>query len=88
MASKNSRAGAPPEIVFEVVLPTNTRTEIAVKTVEYLRAGVNVVCVVDPESQTVNLHYPDRPGEKLHGDESLTFGELPGFSLPVQTLFE
>jgi Uma2 family endonuclease len=81
-------AGASPEIVFEVVSPTNTRLEIAAKTGEYLRAGVKVVCVVDPQFQTVNVHYPDRPDEKLQSDHQLTFVELPGFNLPVNKLFE
>jgi len=81
-------AGALPEIVFEVVSPSNTRTDIAIKTGEYLRAGVNAVCVVDPQYKTVNLHYPDRPDEKLQDDELLTFAELPGFRLPVARFFE
>lgn len=81
-------AGAPPEIVFEVVSPTNSRQEIVKKTGEYLNAGVNVVCVVDPQYQTINLYYPDRPSEKLAGEDLLTFTDLPGFSLPTQRLFE
>jgi Uma2 family endonuclease len=81
-------AGAPPEIVFEVVSPTNTRTEVAIKTGEYLRAGVKVVCVVDPQFQTLNLHFVDRPAEKLTGDDPLTLADLPGFSVPVSKLFE
>jgi len=81
-------AGALPEIVFEVVSPSNTRKEIARKTGEYLGAGVNVVCVADPQYKTVNLHYPDRPDEKLQGEDLLTFAELPGFSLPVARFFE
>jgi Uma2 family endonuclease len=81
-------AGASPEIVFEVVSPSNTRREIADKTVEYLKAGVNVVCIVDPQYKSVNLDYPELPTEKLQGDDQLTFAELPGFSLPVRKLFE
>jgi len=81
-------AGASPEIVFEVVPPTNTRREITRKTGEYLNAGVNVVCVADPEYKTVNLSYSDRPTEKLAGDEPLTLAGLPGFSLPVSKFFE
>ena len=81
-------AGASPEIVIEVVSPTNTRREIARKTGEYLNAGVNVVSVVDPQYQTVNLHYADRPTEKLQGDDLLTLADLPGFSLPVSRFFE
>jgi Uma2 family endonuclease len=87
-ASPVGYAGAPPEIVFEVVSPTNTRREIAAKTVEYLKAGINVVCIVDPQFKTVNLEYPERPTEKLQGDDVLTFAELPGFSVAVQKLFE
>jgi len=81
-------AGASPEIVFEVVSPTNTRREIALKTGEYLNAGINVVCVVDPQFQTVNLHYPDQPVERLQAEDALTFQDLPGFSLPVARLFD
>jgi len=86
--SPTGYAGAPPEIVFEVVSPYNTRPEIATKTGEYLRTGINVVCVVDPQFQTVNLHYPDKPSETLRSDDPLTFAELPGFSLAVQKLFD
>lgn len=81
-------AGASPEIVFEVVSPYNTRTEITIKTGEYLRAGVKVVCVADAQHAVVNLHYPDQPSATLRGDEQLTFAELPGFSLAVKKLFE
>ena len=81
-------AGASPEIVFEVVSPYNTRKDIAIKTGEYLQAGVNVVCVVDAQHGVVNLHYPDQPSATLRGDDQLAFAELPGFTLPVRKLFE
>jgi len=80
--------GAAPEIVFEVVSPFNDRTEITVKTGEYLKANVQVVCVVDPQFKTVNLHFPDKPTATLSGNDKLNFGELPGFSLQVNRLFE
>lgn len=81
-------AGASPEIVFEVVSPTNTSRQIEVKTGEYLKAGVNVVCVVDPAYKTVNLHFPDQPMKELEGNTALTFADLPGFTLPVSKFFE
>lgn len=79
---------AVPEIVFEVVSPSNTSRQIEVKTGEYLNAGVNVVCVVDPAYKTVNLHFPDQPMKELEGDAALTFADLPGFTLPVSKFFE
>jgi len=81
-------AGASPEIVFEVVSPSNTRRAIKEKIGEYVKAGVNVVCVIDPQHKTVNLEYPELPTDKLQGDDLLTFTELPGFSLAVKKLFE
>jgi hypothetical protein len=47
-----------------------------------------VVCVVDPQYQTVNLHYRERPDENLQGEALITFADLPGFSVPVQKFFE
>lgn len=79
---------AVPEIVFEVVSPSNTRPKIAVKAGEYLSAGVNVVCVVDSAYKTVNLHFPGQPPKELGGDDALTFAELPGFNLPVSKFFD
>lgn len=81
-------AGASPEIVFEVVSPTNTRRGIKEEIAENVKAGVNVICVVDPQHKTVNLEFPELPTEKLQGDDLLTFAELPGFSLTVNRLFE
>ena len=74
--------------VIEVVSPLNTRRQIAVKTGEYLNAGVNVVCVVDPAYKTVNLHFPDEPTKELEGENLLTFVDLPGFSQPVSKFFD
>jgi Uma2 family endonuclease len=79
---------AVPEIVFEVVSPGNTSKQIEVKTGEYLSAGVNVVCVVDPAYKTVNLNFPDQPTKELEGDDALNFADLPGFTLPVSKFFE
>jgi Uma2 family endonuclease len=79
---------AVPEIAFEVVSPTNKRRDVMRKVGEYLQVGVNVVCVVDPQFKTVNLHYPELPSATLTADDPLTFAELPGFQLPVSKLFE
>jgi Uma2 family endonuclease len=81
-------AGASPEIVFEVVSPSNTRREITFKFGEYLNVDVRAVCVADSQYNVVNVHYADRPTKTLEGDDLLTFDELPGFSLPVKRFFE
>jgi len=58
------------------------------KVAEFLSAGVNTVCVVDPDRRDVTLFHPDRSTEKLFGDQLLSFPlHLPGFSVPVSRLF-
>ena len=63
---------SPPNVVFEVRSPTDRWSEILEKIAEYLTAGVDVVCLLVPETSAAHLFYPDRPGEIRRGDEELT----------------
>ena len=78
-----------PDVAFEIKSPSDIWTEILAKVAEYLEAGVGVVCVLDPETESARVFYPDRPFEILTGDDELTFPEhLPGFRVPVRLFFE
>lgn len=63
---------ASPNVVFEIRSPNDRWSEIHEKIAEYLRAGVELVCVLVPETESAHLFYPDRPGEIRHGEEELT----------------
>src|SRR5262249_17022218 len=77
-----------PELVFEVFSPSDRWPKVLAKVAEYLNAGVTVVCVVDPDSQTVQV-YRDALPQTLHGDDELTIPDvLPGFRTPVRRFFE
>ena len=79
----------PPEIVFEVVSPSDSWMDLQAKTSEFLDAGVLAVCIADPETETVQVFRPDHTGERLSGDDVLTFPDiLPEFSVPVRKFFE
>ncbi|MCA9053741.1 MAG: Uma2 family endonuclease [Planctomycetaceae bacterium] len=79
----------PPDIVFEVLSPTDRRGRLLAKIGEYLEAGVAVVCVLDPEMETAHLYFPEQPDVTLSAGEELSFPEqLPGFEVPVASLFE
>jgi Uma2 family endonuclease len=79
---------APPELVVEVVSPTDSWTEIRKKVKEYLGAGVNVVLVIDPEAKTLTLYRSPTAVRELTPADTLTLEDiLPGFSVPVQDLF-
>jgi len=77
-----------PEVIFEVLSPSDRPSQILAKVAEYLAAGVGQVCVVDPETQTVRLYYDDRPEKLLSVDEELTFlPPLENLRIPVRRLF-
>jgi Uma2 family endonuclease len=81
--------GVPPEIVIEVRSPSDRWRDIRAKVTEYLTAGVLIVCVIDPVVRSAWLYYLDQADRMIGPDGDLTFPEvLPGFSLPMQSLFE
>lgn len=77
----------PPDLAVEVLSPSNTPEEIALKVDNYLRAGV-VVWVVNAETQRVIVHRPDAPPKIYSINDTLDGGNvLPGFTLPVKDIF-
>ena len=80
---------AQPELVVEVRSPTDRWKDILKKVVEYLDAGVMVVCVLDPTTETARIFRSDRDEEQLKNGDLVRFDDvLPGFSVPLKQLFE
>jgi len=78
-----------PELVFEVLSPDDRWPRVLKKITEYLDAGVIVVCTVDPELRTVQIHTDGASSVVLRSDDVLELPEiLPGFSCRVSELFE
>ena len=77
-----------PDLVVEVLSPSNTPAEMARKRREYFDAGVRLLWEVDPKARTAAVYTtPDRP-TVLGEDHTLDRGDvLPGFSLPLAQLF-
>lgn len=81
----------PPDLAVEVLSPSNTRKEMAIKLEEYAQAGVKLVWYVDPERKEVDVYPKGRAkGKTTFGvDGTLDGGDvLPGFTLPVARIFE
>ncbi len=77
-----------PELIIEVRSPTDRWGAVFQKVGEYLTAGAQVVCVIDPDSETVQLHFADKPSETLSGDDVLSLPTLlPGFTLSIGEIF-
>jgi Uma2 family endonuclease len=76
-----------PELVVEVRNPNDTGPEVVAKCDEYFAAGVQVVWVLDPAARTVAARNADGSVQIFRDADTLTCGLLPGFSVPVASLF-
>jgi Uma2 family endonuclease len=77
-----------PELVVEVVSPSNSAAAIQAKVGEYLAAGARVVWVVYPDTRTVAVHEHPSIARFLRDDEPLPGGDaLPGLGLTVAEIF-
>jgi Uma2 family endonuclease len=78
-----------PELVFEVRSPTDRWTDMIAKMLEYLSAGVSVVVVLDPKTESASVFRPDDRQDIFEAGQTLTVPDvLPGFEVPVRSLFE
>ncbi len=77
-----------PALAVEIRSATNTRKELEKKTKDYFRAGTQIVWLVQPASQTVQVYTALDTSVVLKAPEVLDGGRLlPGFHLPVADLF-
>jgi Uma2 family endonuclease len=77
-----------PELAVEVRSPSDRWTDVFTKVVEYLKAGVRVVVVLDPPTATASVYRDDELQQIFHNSDPLTLPDvLPGFSVPVDRLF-
>lgn len=76
----------PPDVAFEVVSPNDRYTEIAVKTRDWLRAGVQAVVIVDPDAKSARIER--RGGATPVADVIEIEDVIPGWKLPLAELFD
>ncbi len=78
-----------PDLVVEVLSPSDTYSALAEKVSDWLQAGVHIVWVVDPADRTISVHRANRPMRVLKEEDTLS-GEdvLPGFECRVSEIFK
>ena len=77
-----------PDLAVEVLSEGNTPREMARKLDEYFARGVRLVWLVNPETETVEVHTSRYQSVVLDRSARLDGGVvLPGFTLPIHTLF-
>jgi len=86
--SKEGYLETMPELVVEVLSKNDTRAYIQRKVDDYLTAGVRIVWVANPQTQTLTEHRKDREAKTFAASDTVTLADLiPNFSLPVSEVF-
>jgi Uma2 family endonuclease len=78
-----------PDLAVEVVSPNDLFYDVRRKANEYIRSGVRLVWVVNPQQREVEVYRADGTYSLVENGSSLD-GEdvIPGFSCPLAELFE
>ncbi len=79
-----------PDLVAEVISPTDLYSQVERKVLQYLADGVKLIWLLNPEQQTVNVR---QAGSKqqltLTQEDTLDGGSIiPGFAVAVASLFK
>jgi Uma2 family endonuclease len=78
-----------PDLVVEIVSPTNLAEEIDGKITDYFQADVRVIWIVYPDSGRVYVYQSPTQVTVLKRADTLDGGEvLPGFQLLIERLYE
>ncbi len=87
-ATEEGHISLAPDLAVEVLSPNDLAYEIDRKVDEYLRAGVRLVWVVNPETRTAAVYRADGSVSKYREQDEIT-GEdvLPGFRCPIAAFF-
>lgn len=76
-----------PDLVAEIVSPTDRHADVRRKVTRYLEEGVRLVWVIDYLNEVVAV-FTAQGGHELRKTDKLTAGDvLPGFELALETLF-
>ena len=78
-----------PDLVVEIVSPSDSRREVHDKALMWLSHGVRLVWVVHPDTRTVDVHREGGAFATLSEDDSLDgLDVLSGFSCAVSAVFD
>jgi Uma2 family endonuclease len=77
-----------PNLAIEVRSPSDRMTDLMMKVTEYQSAGIEVVMIVDPNTESVALFRQEELPQRFSNGDTLSIPEiLPGFSVPVREFF-
>lgn len=78
-----------PDLAIEIISPSERASAVRAKLKDYLRTGVRQVWHVYPETREVLVHHADGTTYTYSTGQTIPGADvLPGFELPVATIFE
>ena len=86
---KGSVNGAP-DLIIEIVSPSNSHSELFLKYNYYLKAGVREYWIIDPDKRKVNVHIYENDhyiGTIYEDDACIPVAVLPGLEIPLEDLW-
>jgi Uma2 family endonuclease len=87
-ATPESFLDVAPELIVEIMSPSDRWVDVKRKLREYLSAGVNVVWVVEPDAGVISVYRSPTDVQEFSDRDVLVAEDiLPGFSLPLADLF-
>jgi Uma2 family endonuclease len=77
-----------PDLVVEVLSPSDRVSEVVAKLEMYQEAGVPLIWLVDPDKETITIIAAGQPTRVVKQGDTIDGGDvLPGFSVPVAEIF-
>jgi Uma2 family endonuclease len=88
VAERSRFARLAPDLVVEVLSPSDRMVDALSKVAMYLQAGVRLVWLIDPDSKTITVFRPDAAPRTMGLGDTLDGGDvLPDFGVPVAEIF-
>ena len=87
-ASADDFLNVAPELVVEIMSPSDRWLDVRRKLRDYFSAGVDAVLVVEPDEQIISVFRSATEVSEFSADALLVIEDiLPGFTLPVAEIF-
>lgn len=78
----------PPELVIEIISPGQSFGSLSEKAIDYLKAGIFRVWLVEAKSKSITIFYPDSPPQIKRGKDTLMDEILPELDITVEQIFQ
>ncbi len=84
---RNEACPVPCDLAIEIISPNQTFKQLADKALDYIKAGVLRVWIIDSETFSITVFYPDEVRQQLSGDAKILDPLFPGLELTPQLIF-